>query len=255
MIKRLLAAMRGDPYQLQLELESKPRDAEQFMLRLRSYGLKGITRCRLTQNRAVMVSFSGKALRVHQAYLEAPPEVLRAIVVFVSGRTRAERRAAQRIILGFPVHSTHRPPVRRAERGSPDDGALVQELAEWHRQYNRRYFGGALDEITIRVSGRMKTRLGQYTAASPYGEPAEIAISRAHIRRHGWAEALHTLLHEMVHQWQAEHGHEIDHGATFRAKAIEVGIAPHARRELRPLAKTGRVVNQHELLLRAARHE
>lgn len=255
MIKRLLAALRGDPFQLQLEFESAPRNAEQLLQRLRAHGLKGITSCRLTQNRAVMVSFSGKQLRVHRAYLTAPPEVLRAIVVFVSGRTRSERRAAQRTILGYPVHSTHRPPVRRPERANPDDAVLVRELLEWHRQYNGIHFDGALSEIVIRVSGRMKTRLGQYTAASPYGEPAEIAISRAHIRRHGWAEALHTLLHEMVHQWQAEHGHDIDHGPTFRAKAIEVGIAPNARRELRPLPRTGRVVNQHELLLRAARHE
>ena len=52
----------------------------------------------------------------------------------------------------------------------------------------------------------MRSRLGQYTAVTQYGEPAEITISRRHIKRHGWSEALHTLLHEMVHQWQAEYG-------------------------------------------------
>jgi hypothetical protein len=100
----------------------------------------------------------------------------------------------------------------------------------------------------------MRSRLGQYTSASPSGDPAEICISRAHLRRHGWAEALHTLLHEMVHQWQAEHGHAIDHGAGFRAKAREVGIAPYARRELAS-GRTGRVVSTIEALLRAARQE
>ena len=121
-----------------------------------------------------------------------------------------------------------------ARRGALDpvreDDALARELLEWHRRYNVLYFGGQLAPIAIRISSRMRTRLGQYTAASPYGEPAEIAISRAHIRRHGWAEALHTLLHEMVHQWQDESGLPIDHGRAFRRKAREVGIAPAARR-------------------------
>ncbi len=253
-MRRERSVPRGDPYQLQLELERAPRNGEELLSRLRAFGLKGISRCRLTRNRAVMVSFSGKELRIHEAYLNAPPEVLQAIAAFVCGRTRAQRRAAQRIILSYPVHTHGRPPGRRRSRVSAEDAVLVRELTAWHREYNARYFGGELSEIPIRISGRMRTRLGQYTAASPYGEPAEIAISRAHIRRHGWAEALHTLLHEMVHQWQAERGLEIDHGPAFRAKAIAVGIAPHARRELRP-AKAGRVVSTQELLLRAARQE
>jgi hypothetical protein len=40
-----------------------------------------------------MVSFRGQELRVHQGYLTAPMEVHQAIVAFVEGRTRAERRA------------------------------------------------------------------------------------------------------------------------------------------------------------------
>jgi hypothetical protein len=81
----------------------------------------------------------------------------------------------------------------------------------------------------------MRTRLGHYTAASPVtGDVAEIVISRDHVRRHGWEEALHTLLHEMVHQWQDEGGHAIDHGPTFRRKAREVGITPSARRHVVP---------------------
>jgi hypothetical protein len=80
----------------------------------------------------------------------------------------------------------------------------------------------------------MKSRLGHYSAATPGGLAAEIAISRRHLRRHGWTEALHTLLHEMVHQWQDETGRTIDHGAAFRKKCREVGIAPYARRVLAP---------------------
>ncbi|MBK9979243.1 MAG: hypothetical protein IPP20_15230 [Gemmatimonadetes bacterium] len=46
-------------------------------------------------------------------------------------------------------------------------------------------------------------------------------------------EAFDTLLHEMVHQWQEENGHPIDHGPLFRQKAHEVGTTPRAKRTLR----------------------
>jgi hypothetical protein len=195
-------------------------------------GLRGIERVRLTRNRTVMVSFSQGELRVHEGYLDAPPDVLRAIVAFVCGRTRVERRRAREAIL---AHQIARPAaVRRPERTRPEDEPVVAQLRRFHAHYNRVYFGGRLRSVPIRLSGRMRTRLGHYTAATPTGEPAEIVIGREHIRRHGWEEALHTLLHEMVHQWQDEAGHPIDHGGTFRKKAREVGITPSARRHVLP---------------------
>jgi hypothetical protein len=42
----------------------------------------------------------------------------------------------------------------------------------------------------------------------------------------------HTLLHEMVHQWQAETGNPVDHGPTFRHKARQVGVLPGAKRRV-----------------------
>jgi hypothetical protein len=175
--------------------------------------------------------------------------VLRAIVTFVEGRTRAERRAAQRVIVSHPIRSA-RPPARR-DRTHADDAAIAEKLSAWHTRYNSRHFHGRLKHVPIRVSRRMKSRLGHYTARTAGGEPAEIAISRAHLRKHGWEEVLHTLLHEMVHQWQDETGHTIDHGATFRAKAREVGIAPYARRVL--ATRPGRAEGSQTLGRRAAR--
>jgi hypothetical protein len=195
-------------------------------------GLRGIERVRVTRNRTVMVSFSGGELRVHEGYLEAPEDVLRAIVRFVCGRTRAERAKAREAILS---HQIARPSTaRRRERASPEDAPAIDQLRRFHAHYNRLYFGGRLRAVPIRLSARMRTRLGHYTAATPAGEAAEIVIGREHIRRHGWEEALHTLLHEMVHQWQDESGHAIDHGATFRKKAREVGITASARRHVMP---------------------
>jgi SprT-like family protein len=215
---------------------------ERLLATLRALGLSRIERCRLTRNRNVMVSFSGATLRVHEGYLTAPVEVLRAIVVFVEGRTRAERRTAQRIIVGHPISSA--PESARRPRTRPEDRGLVVELTRWHQRYNSDHFHGRLSSVTLRVSRRMRSRLGHYTCAV-HGQPAEIAISWRHIKRDGWEEACHTLLHEMVHQWQAETGRPIDHGRDFRAKAREVGVTPSARRTLArgtaPRRETGRI--------------
>lgn len=221
-------AGRPDPGQLALDLDAPaPRTADDLLALLRSMGLRRISHCELTRNRNVMVSFRGQELRVHQGYLTAPMEVHQAIVVFVEGRTRAERRAAQRRIVAHVV-DTPRGPMRR-ERTRAEDEPLAERLTAWHARFNDEHFGGALRPVAVRVSRRMKSRLGHYTAAQR-GFPGEIAISWRHLRRHGWDEALHTLLHEMVHQWQDETGRAIDHGAGFRAKARDVGIAAAARR-------------------------
>jgi hypothetical protein len=233
-VLRSLKRLLGRASQLDLELGGPPPGktpldpAAEFLTRLRALGLSRIHRCCLTRNGHVMVSFSGGTLRVHEGYLNAPTNVLRAIVGFVEGRTRAERLAAQRIIIAHPVSAS--PSVRRP-RTRPEDRSLVAELARWHERYNAEHFHGRLKPLTLRVSRRMRSRLGHYTCAA-HGEPAEIALSWRHIRRDGWDEARHTLLHEMVHQWQDETGQDIDHGAKFRAKAREVGVAPFARRTL-----------------------
>ena len=224
-----------DPAQLALPLDgAPPRTADELLARLRGLGLGGIVRCRLTRNRTVMVSFRGGELRVHQGYLDAPPAVHAAIVAFVTARTAAARRAAQRLILAHPV--ARAPRRRRVERTHPADEAAARTLAEWHARYNAEHFGAALATIPVRVSRRLHTRLGHYTAATAAGDPAEIVIGQRHVKRHGWDEALHTLLHEMVHQWQDETGRPLDHGAGFRRKAREVGIIPAARRVVPPAA-------------------
>ena len=233
---RALKRLLGGATQLDLGLERAARPtrsgderADALFARLRALGLSRIERCRLTRNRHVMVSFSGGALRVHEGYVVAPPEVLRAIVVFVEGRTRAERRAAQRLIVSHPIVTTAA--STRRPRSRPEDRAMVAELARCHARYNAEHFHGRLKPVSLRISRRMRSRLGHYTCAA-HGEPAEIALSWRHIRRDGWDEARHTLLHEMVHQWQDESGHSIDHGPRFRTKAREVGVAPCARRTL-----------------------
>jgi hypothetical protein len=222
----------SDREQLALELdEAPPRNAEELRGRLQRLGLGKQYRVRLTTNRTVVVSYSGGELRIHSSFLGADEEVWKAIIIFVHGRTRVLRQEARRTILEFPVARSTDPPRKRRspERTHPADLPLIRELSRWHLAYNDERFGGALREIPIRISRRMKSRLGHYSPASEGCVP-EIVLSRRHIRRDGWDEALHTLLHEMVHQWQDEQGLVVDHGSSFRAKARAVGITPLACR-------------------------
>jgi hypothetical protein len=218
--------------QLALELEEgPPRNAEELRVRLQRIGLGTQYRVRLTTNRTVVVSYSGGELRIHHSFLGADEEVWRAIITFVHGRTRVVRNEARRKILEFPVPRSdeHHHRRRSPERTNPADVPFVRELSRLHRAYNDERFGGTLRAIPIRISRRMKSRLGHYSPAA-HGYEAEIVISRRHIRRDGWGEAVHTLLHEMVHQWQDEQGLVVDHGSSFRAKARAVGITPLACR-------------------------
>ena len=203
--------------------------------RLKLLGLRDVDRILTHTNRTVMVSLARRVLRLHRGYASAPDPVLRAIVRFLDPRVpRALRRGVEREFLGFPVEeyapAPERPP--RRERPRPGDVLLLQRLADLHQRLNIEHFGRALGAIPIRLSGRMRTRLGELTMDCRSGQPEEITISRHHIRRHPWAEVEHTVLHEMVHQWQAESGLAVNHGSTFKRKARELGIEPQARRRL-----------------------
>jgi hypothetical protein len=222
----------SDADQLALELnEAPPKNAEELRARLQRLGLGRQYRVALTMNRTVVVSYSGGELRIDNSFLGANEEVWRAIITFVHGRTRMARNEARRAILEFPVpRSTGAPRRKRSpERTNPADLPLIRELSRWHHAYNSERFGGVLRTVPIRISRRMKSRLGHYCPAGQGCQP-EVVISRRHIRRDGWGEALHTLLHEMVHQWQDEQGLSVDHGSSFRAKARAVGITPLACR-------------------------
>lgn len=210
-----------------------------LMRRLNTLGLSGVRIVESHENQSVMVSLTARrVLRVHRAFTYAPDSVLRSIVVFADPRTRSpRRRRAQRVILAFPVDAYVRPrPRRRPRRKRPsvprEDRPILQRLAKLHREMNERFFDGALSPIRFRVSGRMRRKLGELALDPTTDRPLEIAIGHVHIQRDGWREVEHTLLHEMIHQWQAESDLLVDHGAIFRRKAREVGVAPRAMRDI-----------------------
>jgi SprT-like family len=221
--------------QLSLELDVRPRNAEDLRRALTRLGLREHYDVRLTQNRTVLVSFTDQEVRIHRGYLAAPESVLASVVDFVQARTRHARGQARRELLKWKIPSeAHAPRIKRRspEQTHRDDERLAQQLAQHHAELNAKKFDGGLSAVPIRVSRRMKSRLGHYTWRGQGGHSAEIVISRRHIRRDGWDEAIHTLLHEMVHQWQDEEGLKVDHGREFRQKARAVGITPLARRDV-----------------------
>ena len=203
-------------------------------VRLQELGLRDVDRVVTHTNRTVMLSISRRVLRIHRGYSYAPDGVLKAIVRFLNRRVpRALRRAAEREFLQFPVeeHVPAEKPIRR-ERPQPGDVLLLYRLEMLHRELNAVHFAGTLQQIPIRLSGRMRRRLGELSVNIQSGRPIELSLSRQHIARHPWPEVEHTLLHEMVHQWQAETGLRVDHGPTFRRKAQEVGVLPAAKRRI-----------------------
>lgn len=217
---------------------------EDLPARLYLLGLHGVSRVVTHTNRSVMVSIGKRrVLRVHAGYAYASDGVLRAIIRFLDPRLpRAVRRAAERELLAFPVeeYASGDAPRLRQERPRPGDLLLVHRLSQAFDRFNREHFAGRLSAVPIRLSGRMRSRLGELSVDIRTGQPIEIAISRRHIARHRWSEVEQTLLHEMVHQWQAETGLLVDHGPLFREKARQVGVVPGAKRTPEASGGTGR---------------
>jgi hypothetical protein len=137
-------------------------EADTLERRLRLLGLRNVDQIVTHTNRTVMVSLGiRRVLRVHQGYTFAPDRVLLAIIRFLDPRLPTPlRRAAQREFLDFPVeqHAPTSGPGRR-ERPRPGDLLLLHRLRQLHERFNAKHFDGALTDIPIRLSGRMRRRL------------------------------------------------------------------------------------------------
>jgi hypothetical protein len=202
--------------------------------RLRTLGLPPVRRIELHRNQQVMLSWKpGALLRIHEGYSQAPDPVLMAIVRFLTpGARRAVRLAARKAFLDYSVERFVElaPRRQRIPRLRPGDAPLMAELQRLFDALNAAHFGGTLGPIPLHLSDRMRTRLGELRLDRRSGQAERITLSRRHLRRDGWVAVGETLLHEMVHQWQAESRQPVDHGTVFRRKAMEVGITPRAVR-------------------------
>jgi hypothetical protein len=192
--------------------------------RLYAAGLSRQMPVELHANRRVLVSLTSRgALRVHLGYEAAPDEVITAISRWARPRVRrAERLEAQRVLASFPVHA-HAPPApleRRAAVAQPGDDRIFARLRELHEHFNRTHFENTLGRVRLALSAKMRQRLGEFRLAATGVH--EIVIGRRHLKRDGWKGVSETLLHEMVHQWQAESGRRLGHGREFKRMWIQV---------------------------------
>ena len=190
----------------------------------------------------VSISRSGQ-LRIHRGYAYSSDRILKAIIKFVNAKNRAVRSVAEREVMSFSVDA-YLPPKRQRRRRiiRRRDRELLCELGALHAQFNADLFGEKLATVPFRISDRMRTRLGEVTVEPRSSQLVEITISRQHWERDGRNEVEKTLLHEMIHQWQAESGRKVDHGASFRQKAREIGVTPVARRTVE---RTGATTKRH----------
>jgi hypothetical protein len=193
--------------------------------RLRALGLHSLDRVVLHRSRVVLLTFARGVLRLHEGYASAPDDVLRSIVRFLSRSTRRrDRLAARKVFLAFPVEQFAPSPSRRRKPGrvAESDQPWIERLRLAHARLNADRFGSALTDLPIRLSGRMRRRLGHLALERASGHATEIAMNRRHVTHDPWSSVEDTLLHEMVHQWQAETGQSVNHGAGFRRMMTEV---------------------------------
>lgn len=110
-------------------------------------------------------------------------------------------------------------------------GAYI-ELATLH-------FDGDLPVVPIELSYRMRKQLARVETLG--GRPSRLVMSAYHIQTHGWKAARETMLHELVHIWQATAGKPMHHDRRFREQAMRLGIEPGAKERLKPLRKRCRL--------------
>jgi hypothetical protein len=98
---------------------------------------------------------------------------------------------------------------------------------------NDRYFAGLLPCVPITIERIARPRVKQgmvgYTVSSGSdGRPLRIVVDEAHALSGSWADVRDTMLHEVVHVWQAQRGERPHHGASFRAMSKRLGISGKA---------------------------
>lgn len=106
----------------------------------------------------------------------------------------------------------------------------VRNLQNLHDYYNETYFGWKLLKLPILIK-RNSTKDGWYNYSShKNGTPIRGALPRGSITICEGADMEPTLVHEMVHQYQAEVlRYEPDHDAIFKSicrhiEKMEVGL-------------------------------
>lgn len=104
-----------------------------------------------------------------------------------------------------------------------DTSRIGYELLAWWLYYNDLYVGGRLETPVIKIMSA-SGRLGEW-----HHDLRTLSISRSHIESDPWLEVMHTLRHEMAHQYVDEVlgvTDEPPHGPTFRRACAVLRVDP-----------------------------
>lgn len=105
-------------------------------------------------------------------------------------------------------------------------------------ELNNLHFNGAVPACRIRYNARFSNSAGRITYSV---RPLLIELSPKHFRAHPQA-LRETLLHEMIHAWLYDRARDTGHGAAFKKKMAECGIASiyHDLGSVRPAAQSAK---------------
>jgi hypothetical protein len=226
-----------------LHLANVVHSEDAILRRLRGLGARRLERIRFRRNRSTIWSLtqSGRALNLHVAYRTAPWDVIDAFATVAREGFRksdAYHRAAE-IVRSWPGLEVGL--ARVLATGSrrtclePGPCAATAEqhdyLVRLYRALNQDRFDGALpSDIPIRLSRRMRSRLGHMIPAVRMGRRwvVEIAINLDLMLRGNEHLLVDTLLHEMAHAADYLRSGRASHGPTWRAIAKRVGCEDRA---------------------------
>jgi len=227
---------------------AKPVSSEdRFLELLRRHGARRVRAVAFRPNRSTIWSLTrrGTVLNLHEGYRDAPARIVHAFAVIAKepGRRSRAYREATREVREWPgiEAALRRVAARRSSargvRGRPatapcsGTGAEREALRRLYDHLNDARFDGLLPaDLTLRLSARMRSRLGHMMPGRDAGRRrvVEIALNRDLMARENRAERVDTLLHEMAHAAAYLYDGDAGHGPAWRRWARRVGCDARA---------------------------
>ena len=223
----------------------------EILTQLRKRGAKTLQRVRFRSNRSTIWSLTrrGTTLNLHVAFRDASHELLDAFVCIATAPgTRSKRyRNALRLVREWPALTAAMQAAQSASErqregprtsrcaGTDEQRAFLRSMFLY---LNREYFSDLLaDDLPLRLSDRMVTRLGQLVTTDWGGAPriVEIAINIDLMLEGNERELVETVAHEMAHGVDFELNGRTGHGASWKHWAEKAGCEPVActKRDIR----------------------
>ena len=216
------------------------RTANEILRLLHGWGARELERVSLRDNRSTIWSLTdeGRRLNLHVAFADAPPAMLRHFATIARDGHRgstAFARAAEAVRTWPPLvrairSARQRGPRRGARaRGEGPCCATPQQRMYLQRLYgylNETRFDGLLPaRVHLRLSNRMKSRLGQMIPATKNGRRVvvEIALNVDLMLAGNGRMRLDTLVHEMAHAADWLFDANVGHGQSWRDWAEYAG--------------------------------